>query len=372
LREDTVKKAVLAAVASTLVFAAPANAQRVYSWGTIAGILKHRTPTVVEGLGPVSLVDASNSSDYALETDGTVKAWGSNRSGTLGDGNTRSSRVPVTVRVPVPVVTLGEARASGAAIDRQGNGWVWGSDIAGDMCEPKTPAILTPEHPAALTDVKAVQGGELHTLWLTDSGHVLTCGTNSFASLGLGEGVEKAESPVEIPGLSDVVEVSAGERQSLARTENGEVYAWGANNHGQTCTGSTAERVWLPTRVPLPERAKEVSGGGDFEENGSSLIVLEDGDVYGCGYNSNGQADPESEEENVTFPENTGLVYAHAVTGGTFSLGLTASGIVEAWGSDAADVLGDGKLGSQQFPVPVDTGVSQISATATNAMDLHG
>jgi alpha-tubulin suppressor-like RCC1 family protein len=360
-------KAVTIAVVSGFAFCGPAHAE-VYNWGTIPRVMHDRTPTAVEGLGPVASIDASNRSDYVLETNGTVKAWGMNKDGTLGDGTKRASKTPVTVKLPVPVVTLGEARASGAAIDKEGNGWVWGQDDGGDMCEPATSAILAPEHPAELTDVKAVQGGEVHTLWLTDSGHVLACGSNRFGSLGVGQGVKRTATPVEVPGLSNVVEVSAGERQSLARTENGEVYAWGANNQGQTCTGSTAEKVWLPTRVPLPEPAKEVSGGGNFEWNGSSLIVLSNDEVYGCGDNKHGQADPASTQKKLRIPEDTGLIYTHAVTGSTFSLGLTESGVVEAWGGEYR-VLGDN---FSNAPTPIDSGVTAISATATTALDLHG
>lgn len=360
------------AVLAALALPASASAAEVYNWGTIkGGLLKADSPKPVEGLEGVAHIDASNHSDYVLKTNGTVWAWGENAEGTLGDGRSSASTTPVQVQIPVALVALGEARDSGAAIDAEGNGWVWGQNDSGDMCVPHEPWVAAPEHPAALTGLQAVQGGETHTMWLTKTGHVLVCGACLFGSLGVGEQVQKTPEPLEVPGISHVVEMTSGDRQVLVRTERGEVYAWGGNEHGQTCTGSSAKRVYTPERVILPEPAKQISGGGNLETDGQTLIVLDSGAVYGCGDNKYGQADPSSSVQELSKPTNTGLDFAYAVTGAESSLGLTQSGELFAWGNGKYGDLGNGEHAAVRTPTRIDTGVKAVSATADTVLDLH-
>jgi alpha-tubulin suppressor-like RCC1 family protein len=51
----------------------------------------------VEGLTTVRVATASFLHCLALLEDGTVKAWGDNSAGELGDGSTDSRKTPVTV-----------------------------------------------------------------------------------------------------------------------------------------------------------------------------------------------------------------------------------------------------------------------------------
>ena len=55
------------------------------------------TPTVVAGLPPATQVATSSGVSCALLTDSTVRCWGDNRFGQLGDGTTTYSATPVAV-----------------------------------------------------------------------------------------------------------------------------------------------------------------------------------------------------------------------------------------------------------------------------------
>ena len=68
-------------------------------------------------------------------------------------------------------------------------------------------------------------------------------------------------------------------------------------------------------------------------------------------------------------PVNTGLHFASVASGGTFVLGLDGEGNVYAWGAGPLGTGGESQRSSA--PVLVDSGVSAISATARNALDLH-
>ena len=83
----------------------------VQHWGTFFGgasTLKPEdtttSPASVSLPGPVAEVATSNSSEYALLTNGNVYAWGLGNAGQLGDGATKNSFAkPVRVRFPAGV-----------------------------------------------------------------------------------------------------------------------------------------------------------------------------------------------------------------------------------------------------------------------------
>src|SRR2546425_177424 len=58
------------------------------------------TPVAVSGLSGVTAVSAGGIHSLALLSHGTVRAWGNNGDGELGNGTTTGSNVPVTVSGP--------------------------------------------------------------------------------------------------------------------------------------------------------------------------------------------------------------------------------------------------------------------------------
>ncbi|MBK6533868.1 MAG: hypothetical protein IPF99_31065 [Deltaproteobacteria bacterium] len=56
-----------------------------------------RSPTVVAGLGGVAEVTLGDAHTCARLNSGELRCWGDNESGQLGDGTTTDRRVPTTV-----------------------------------------------------------------------------------------------------------------------------------------------------------------------------------------------------------------------------------------------------------------------------------
>src|SRR5207248_2088704 len=65
----------------------------VTTWGNDGS-----TPAPVTGLASVAAIAAGSRHVLALLADGTVRAWGANASGALGDGTTTDAAAPVRVR----------------------------------------------------------------------------------------------------------------------------------------------------------------------------------------------------------------------------------------------------------------------------------
>jgi alpha-tubulin suppressor-like RCC1 family protein len=89
----------------------------------------------------------SNPHTLGVTTAGVVEAWGSGISGELGTGNTKDSSVPVAVNLPAGV-TFSSVMAGGfesGAIDSNGNVWMWGRDQNGELGNgPGSGKQLTP------------------------------------------------------------------------------------------------------------------------------------------------------------------------------------------------------------------------------------
>ena len=85
-----VTDAVNLAVSDTAAFAVTTNG--VWQWGDGT-----TTPAQVPGLASVQSVAAGSRIAFAVQSDGTVWAWGDNTYGALGDGTTASSSTPVRV-----------------------------------------------------------------------------------------------------------------------------------------------------------------------------------------------------------------------------------------------------------------------------------
>jgi alpha-tubulin suppressor-like RCC1 family protein len=364
-----------ATFASAALIATPAAGAQVMRWGTYfggggeGGGFTQPLPTDVPGLeeGVVALA-ASNSASYALK-GGAVYAFGDGGGDELGDGTEKDATAPVRVSFPagVSIVAIGEAKDAGFAIDSTGQGWAWGGNGEGELCLGKgaPKKVATPLKIPGLTHARAVAGGGNHVVWLMSDGTVEACGTNERGQLGVGEGVSKSAVPVNVRGLTNVVEISAGNLSSAARDSSGAVYTWGGNEAGQVGDGEETEGVFEPFHVPLPGPASEVSCGGDLGPNGHTLALV-GGEVFGWGADRAGQVGDGARVDKAS-PIATGLHFSTVAASGAYSLGLRG-GQLFAWGANSGEALGTGEAGSERTPVVVASGVTIVSATAENSL----
>lgn len=77
----------------------------------------------------------ANGQTIVILSDGSVWTWGNNQHGQLGDGRTADSRVPVRVNVPAAVtfVTVNSGGYASYAIDTAGTLWAWGGNQNGQL-----------------------------------------------------------------------------------------------------------------------------------------------------------------------------------------------------------------------------------------------
>jgi alpha-tubulin suppressor-like RCC1 family protein len=256
----------------------------------------------------VTAVATGHEFDLALTSTSQVYAWGSNRNGQLGQGNTTDSSTPVPVPLPAGahVVALAAGHDTSYALDSSGIVYAWGSNEGaalgigndtgpsmcnGNPCSTTPVAVLLP----AGTAVTAIAAGADHALALTSSGGILAWGDNGSGQLGVGNTTQQdSPVPVSTPAGVTFSAVAAGHFFSLALTTGGAVYAWGFNGEGQLgvgtaagpamCSGSSCSTTPLPVSMPAGVTVVAVDGGSEH-----SLALTSAGQVYAWGGNFFGQ-----------------------------------------------------------------------------------
>mmetsp|Transcript_13932 Transcript_13932/g.45783 ORF Transcript_13932/g.45783 Transcript_13932/m.45783 type:complete len:548 (+) Transcript_13932:49-1692(+) len=176
--------------------------------------------------------------------------------------------------------------------------------------------------------VLCVSAGWAHSAVVGMSGKVYTWGHGGRGQLGLGN-KQPQHVPQLVPGLRDIVDVSAGGYHTLALTADGRTYSWGDGEHGELGHGNEATAL-RPREMRLGEvanlRVQQVSAGSQHTVLVADKgVMLTCGDAACCGH---GQV------EHVLEPRVVqGLPpIARAAGGLSFTMAVTVSGAVYAWG----------------------------------------
>ena len=335
------------------------------------------SPASVSLPGSVAEVATSNSSQYALLTNGSVYAWGLGNAGQLGDGATGNSFTqPVKVRFPagvkiasLPIDVM--PFDTGLAVDTKGHVWGWGDNQGGELCLGNHNKHLTPVR-LPFSHVTAVAGAFDHALY-DASGQVWACGLNSLGELGDGN-TKPSSVPVKVKGLgpaAHVVFLVAAFANSGALLADGKYRDWGTNGEGQLGIGTQNKPSDVPVAVSLPARVRQVSQGGSAPGNGQTLVLLTNGRLYAWGADRNGQLGDgktatQSSPKLITPP--SGVTYRTLASSGGTSYGISTTGAVYAWGGGGEGQIGNGTTKGSLTPVKVASGATGISATADDVL----
>jgi len=267
------------------------------------------TPVSVVGLADVTAIDAARYTTCALTGTGGVWCWGSNEDGVLGSGSgVTSSTVPVQVSgLATGVIAI--AAGGGflpigyftdygqhvCAVLSGGSVKCWGSNETGQLGDGTSDAQSAPVEVVGLGAPAAdVTAGSFHTCVRTTGGAAWCWGYNGNGQLGRGTAGENIGlGPAQVSGLdSGVIQVDAGgyrvdmgmnSSHTCAVLATGEVKCWGDNIFGQVGDGTWDDRSTPTTVVGLPGSATSVSTGSDYS------CAIADGAAYCWGYDDDGQ-----------------------------------------------------------------------------------
>ncbi len=193
-------------------------------------------PVDVNGLpsGATALA-AGTAHTCVLTSSGSVKCFGDNGSGQLGNNSKVTSLVTIDVNgLSSGVTALAAGSAHTCALGSSGRVKCWGRGAFGELGNNGTEGSLVPVDAIGLTSgVIAVTAGDYHTCALTFGGGVKCWGDNGEGQLGDNSKVKSLVS-VDVNSLtSGVTSVAAGYKHTCAFTSGGSLKCWGSNNYGQ-------------------------------------------------------------------------------------------------------------------------------------------
>lgn len=125
------------------------------------------------------------------------------------------------------------------------------------------------------SNVKAIAGGQHHTIVLTNDDKVHAIGRRDYGRLGLGNVAEDVTTLTPINSLQkhDVVDINCGDCNTFAITKDGKIFAWGIGTNSQLGTGDeddVLEPALLTGAQVKDKNVISVSSGGQH-----SLFIVE-------------------------------------------------------------------------------------------------
>lgn len=370
----------------------------------------------VSGILTATQISAGGLHALALLSDGTIRAWGYNSAGQLGDGTTTTRTTPVTVS---GISTATQIRASkdysyhSLALLSDGTLRSWGENTNGQLGDGTTTNSSTPVVVSGISTATQIAAGYNHCIALLSDGTVKAWGYNGAGQLGDGTTTTRT-TPITVSGLSNCIKIDAGIHASRALVTpicappTNLTTSVNGSNATTTWTAGGTETAWdiyiatNPSDIPNTNSAPSVSNQNSTTYSfhlatgttykvyvrakctspsawvGSSslsadnvvisasrsshtLMIKADGTLWAWGYNSFGSLGVGTQTTNdPPVQVGTDNDWAQVSGGYEFSIALKTNGTLWAWGNNFYGTWGNGSSGgvpnSYSF-IPIQIGI---------------
>ena len=226
---------------------------------------------------------------FILKKDGSIWSCGNNNKGQLGlgssDTNTHDTFTKVTTNINNDVKQIVCGYQYTFILKNDGSIWACGYNDKGQLGLGNTTSkkSFTKVTTNINNDVKQVVCGYNHTYILKNDGTVWSCGYNKDGQLGLGTSDTNAHSTFTkvTTNISNVKQIACGGYYTCILKNDGSLWVCGANDEGQLGLNDTTDRT---TFTKVTTNVKQVACGYYH-----TFILKNDGSLWGCGNNERDQ-----------------------------------------------------------------------------------
>ena len=362
--------------------------------GTMGGFAM--TPQFVHGMTNAVKAITGGFFTCAIVADSTVQCWGRNQDGQLGNGDsTTDVPLPAPVQGLGPVADFAAGGYHACAIMSDRTVKCWGRNVRGQVGDGTINSpVVQPHAVVGLNNVASLSLGTYHSCALLQDRTVQCWGQNDYGQIGA-QGVIYSATPVAVSGITNAVSIATGFLHSCALLADGTVHCWGHNDFGQlgdrTTTSSatpvTVQGVVNPLAIALG------IGHTCALMPGASVVCWGENDLgeFGNGTGTNSLSPVQMHATGMTWtssrPDIAAVSQGGAVTG--IGRGTATIGVSDAFGNSGSttvtvrDLLnltllrqGDGSGSVTSAPSGIDCGAtcsaqflsdSSVTLTATPA-----
>jgi alpha-tubulin suppressor-like RCC1 family protein len=316
----------------------------------------------------------------ALKVDGTVKCWGRNNEGELGQGYLQNSAPGLanTVSISGSVAAISAGAYHTCILLAGGTVNCWGSNTYYQIQGPQqVDPIASPNYVvnSNTAPVLAVAAGGYHTCEVMSDGTAMCWGYNHDGEASWASGAGNLQiGAVAIPGVAGATQISAGAYHSCALLSSGSVDCWGYNNDGETGTAAAFFNAHAISALQIDAATGAGVNGVSVFGGYHTCALLTGGSVSCWGYNGYGELG----NGTNAGPQPTGTAVtaslpgaATMVTAGGYHSCAIVGGAVMCWGANDNAQLGRGAWGPAIFTPAVISGAPAGSALSVDAGAYH-
>lgn len=268
---------------------------KLYMWGVIPDMetqlfYLQDKPTPFFHEKTVKDFAIGNRTAILLTTDNEVYTWGESEQGQIGNGTISENFVvtPIKLTFPETITKVVAGYSTIFVITEAGEVYGWGKNNYGQIGDGVTTATQTkPKKATALAGLNIVDivPSTTNTLAFTNDGELYGWGRNGYNSIDQTGIASKTPIKIESPTESKIVDYTALIRNTLVLLEDGSVYIWGDNAYGQYGNGTTKSQNGPIYKVPIEEKIVRIESTTAAY---TVFAVTENNQIYSWGGNSSG------------------------------------------------------------------------------------
>lgn len=316
---------------------------------------RRQRPVIIEGLKGVVELKVGGVHACARLRDSTVRCWGSNRYGQLGDGTTQDRLTPVTVRGLLDVKELALGYSHSCALIKDGTARCWGHNQLGSLGDG---SFLDKPKPVEVKGLKSIRQ--------LSAGYAHTCASFAYSDARCWGAISEAQFDANTPaipiarrieGLGQTNRISSGGGSSMTNCavsyNHSSLECWGYNAQGQLGDGSTESRLNLDVVVGF---SRGFFNALLFTVGAHHVCAMNQlSEVLCWGSNQYGQLGAEVEGDRATTPQLVREVtqVSQLSAGFNHTCVMREDDTVWCWGHNHLGQLGDGTTTDRVKPVQV-------------------